>query len=98
MIGPDRGTGATAPPLNQLIGNSVRGGWEFAANILAAMTNPDSGIQQISPTPSTAWQESNRGNDRRDDSDGDDAPADTPVRSPPPPPAPGTGKIVDRIV
>ena len=42
------------------------------------MTNPDSGIQQISPTPRTAWQESNPGNDRRDDSDGAQAkPCDT---------------------
>jgi hypothetical protein len=62
------------------------------------MTSPDTGIQQISPSPGTAWKESNPGHDRRDDSDDDDPTADKPVRSPLPPAPPGTGKIVDRIV
>jgi hypothetical protein len=81
--------------LNQLIGSSVRGDWELAARIAATMSDSDLAVQKILPRAGTAWQDSKREEDRKNDSDGDDAPADKPV---PKPPTPGTGKIVDRIV
>jgi len=90
-----RGDGPIAPHLHQLIGNLVRGDWEFEARIAATMSDSGIGVQPILPRAGTAWQDSNREQDRKNDTDGDDAPADKLV---PTPPTPSTGKIVDRIV
>jgi hypothetical protein len=54
------------------------------------------GVQHILPRSSAEWQGGHHTPDRQpDDKTDHDSPAAEPARSPP---APGTGKIVDRIV